>query len=47
MSLKKALIKAGVNEMRVHMDFLSSVDSLKFINIVNRMIEQLPPGEER
>ncbi len=45
--LKKALIKAGIDEMRVHMDFISSVDSRKFIDIVKKITERLHPGEEK
>ena len=35
--VKQALRNAGYDENKVHMDFLSSVDSHKFVNIVNEM----------
>ncbi len=43
--LKKALSNAGLDEGRVHMDFLSSVDSPKFIEIVSRMTALLSEEE--
>ena len=40
-AVKKILRDAGVDENRVHMDFLSSVDSHKLIRIVREMGERL------
>ena len=39
--VKKALQNAGINENRVYMDFISSVDSYKFITIVKEMNDRL------
>ena len=39
--VKKALQNAGIDENRVHMDFISSVDSYKFITIVKEMNDRL------
>ncbi len=39
--VKKALQNAGINENRVHMDFISSVDTYKFVTIVKEMNERL------
>jgi coenzyme F420-reducing hydrogenase delta subunit len=49
--VKKALQNAGINENRVHMDFISSVDSYKFITIVKEMNDRLsdtspPAGDD-
>jgi coenzyme F420-reducing hydrogenase delta subunit len=44
-SAKKILRDAGVNENRVHMDFLSSVDSHKLVRIVRDMAERLAARE--
>ncbi len=41
--VKKALREAGIDENRVQMDFISSVDSHKFMNIVKEMEERLAP----
>ena len=38
---KKALQNAGIDENRVHMDFVSSVDSNKFRTVVKEMNERL------
>ncbi len=38
---KKALQNAGIDENRVHMDFVSSVDSTKFRMVVKEMNERL------
>ena len=35
--VKKALREAGIDENRVHLDFISSMDSHKFVNIVKMM----------
>jgi F420-non-reducing hydrogenase iron-sulfur subunit len=40
-AVKKILRDAGVNENRVHMDYLSSLDPHKFIRIVREMGERL------
>jgi coenzyme F420-reducing hydrogenase delta subunit len=40
-TIHKALSDAGVDPERVHMDFLSSVDSHKFAEIVRNMQERL------
>ncbi len=39
--IKKSLSTAGIDKERVHIDFLSSVDSHKFIDAVNEMMERL------
>jgi len=39
--VKKALQNAGIDENRVHMDFISSVDTYKFITIVKEMNDRL------
>ena len=39
--IKKSLSNAGINKERVHIDFLSSVDSHKFIDTVKEMTERL------
>jgi len=39
--VKKALRNAGLDENRVHMDFISSVDTYKFITIVKEMNDRL------
>ena len=38
---KKALRDAGINENKIHMDFISSVDSNKFTVVVREMNERL------
>jgi F420-non-reducing hydrogenase iron-sulfur subunit len=43
--IKKALTSAGINEKRVHMDFLSSLDSHKFVEIVKDMMTKLSSEE--
>ena len=40
-AVKKILRDAGVDENRVHMDFLSSLDSHKFVRILQEMGERL------
>jgi coenzyme F420-reducing hydrogenase delta subunit len=45
--LKKALCNAGIDDKKVHMDFLSSVDSPKFVDIVDKMMERLFPEEKK
>lgn len=44
--VKSALSKAGVDERCVHIDFLSSVDSHKFLDIVKKMLECPSPEEK-
>lgn len=44
-TIKKALSNAGLDKNRVHIDFLSSVDSHKFIDIAKEMMECLTPKE--
>ena len=44
---KKALSDAGIDENKVHIDFLSSVDSHKFIDTVKEMTERLTPEAGR
>jgi F420-non-reducing hydrogenase iron-sulfur subunit len=39
--IKQALRNAGYDENRVRMDFLSSLDAYKFVNIVNEMKERI------
>ena len=39
--IKQALRNAGYEENRVRMDFLSSLDAHKFINIVNGMKQEI------
>jgi len=39
--IKQALRNAGYDENRVRMDFLSSVDSYKFVNIIKEFTESL------
>lgn len=39
--VKKALQNAGIDENRVHMDFISSIDTYKFVNIVKEMNDRL------
>jgi coenzyme F420-reducing hydrogenase delta subunit len=39
--VKKALQNAGIDENRVHMDFISSVDTYKFVTIVKEMNDRL------
>jgi coenzyme F420-reducing hydrogenase delta subunit len=41
---RKILKEAGVNEERVHMDYLSSVDAYKFERIVREMQARLAAG---
>ena len=40
-TVKAALQNAGIEENRVHMDFVSSVDSYKFVRIVKEMYDRL------
>ena len=48
-SAKAILADAGIDDRRVHMDFVSSVDTHRFVEIVEEMIDRLasPAGEER
>jgi len=39
--VKKALRNAGLDENRVHMDFISSIDTYKFVTIVKEMNDRL------
>jgi len=39
--IKQALHNAGYDESKVRMDFLSSVDTHKFVKIVNEMKEEI------
>ena len=39
--IKQILRNVGYDENRVRMDFLSSLDAHKFVNIVNEMKEQI------
>jgi F420-non-reducing hydrogenase iron-sulfur subunit len=40
-TVKAALRNAGIDDRRVHMDFVSSVDSHRFISIVKEMCDRL------
>ena len=42
--VKKALQNAGIDENRVHMDFISSVDTYIFSKLVKEMNDRLLRG---